>query len=191
LDERACEQGERDVPGDSDDHAASIWTIIHGLPEYDHCLQDPPLGAGGDPYSDLQVLMMERAGWKDFLAIGHRKRRERIGATARHTPRARCARRPGWIAASYDLRDWGIENRFEIFKKHQSRYARGVNAQLGARVQPGRARARGGDARSFGAPELPMAALREAAAHHDFVDPTATRFSRSRNSPASVSRKPS
>ena len=32
----------------------------------------------------------------------------------------------GLDASRYELRDWGIENRFEIFKRHQSRYAPGV-----------------------------------------------------------------
>ncbi|TMG93844.1 MAG: dihydroneopterin triphosphate diphosphatase [Betaproteobacteria bacterium] len=36
----------------------------------------------------------------------------------------------GLDAARYDLRDWGIENRFEIFKKHQSRFAPGVTHNL-------------------------------------------------------------
>jgi dATP pyrophosphohydrolase len=36
----------------------------------------------------------------------------------------------GLDAARYDLRDWGIENRFEIFKKHRSRYAPGVTHNL-------------------------------------------------------------
>ena len=32
----------------------------------------------------------------------------------------------GIDALQYRLEDWGIENRFEIFKKHLSRYADGV-----------------------------------------------------------------
>jgi dATP pyrophosphohydrolase len=32
----------------------------------------------------------------------------------------------GLDALRYGLRDWGVENRFEIFRKHQSRYAPGV-----------------------------------------------------------------
>ncbi len=36
----------------------------------------------------------------------------------------------GLDAARYDLQDWGIESRFEIFKKHRSRYAPGVTHNL-------------------------------------------------------------
>src|SRR5689334_24665920 len=33
-------------------------------------------------------------------------------------------------ATRYELRDWEIENRFEIFKRHRSRYAPGVTHNL-------------------------------------------------------------
>jgi dATP pyrophosphohydrolase len=74
---------------------------------------------------DLQVLMMERAGWKGFW-------QSVTGSLAREAERSRDAairevrEETGLDATRYDLRDWGIENRFEIFKKHRSRYAPGV-----------------------------------------------------------------
>ena len=75
--------------------------------------------------SDLQVLMMERAGWKDFW-------QSVTGSVAseseplRDTAIREVREETGLDALRYELRDWGIENRFEIFKKHQSRYAPGV-----------------------------------------------------------------
>lgn len=74
---------------------------------------------------DLQVLMMERAGWKDFW-------QSVTGSVASETEPLRdtavreVGEETGLDALSYDLRDWGIENRFEIFRKHRSRYAPGV-----------------------------------------------------------------
>ena len=74
---------------------------------------------------DLQVLMMERAGWKDFW-------QSVTGSVAseseplRETAIREVREETGLDALRYDLRDWGIENRFEIFKRHQSRYAPGV-----------------------------------------------------------------
>jgi dATP pyrophosphohydrolase len=74
---------------------------------------------------DLQVLMMERAGWKDFW-------QSVTGSVAseseplRDTAIREVREETGLDALRYELLDWGIENRFEIFKKHQSRYAPGV-----------------------------------------------------------------
>jgi dihydroneopterin triphosphate diphosphatase len=74
---------------------------------------------------DLQVLMMERAGWTDFW-------QSVTGSVASETePLHDTAVREvkeetGLDALRYGLRDWGVENRFEIFRKHQSRYAPGV-----------------------------------------------------------------
>jgi dihydroneopterin triphosphate diphosphatase len=74
---------------------------------------------------DLQVLMMERAGWKDFW-------QSVTGSVAseseplRDTAVREVKEETGLDALRYDLRDWGVENRFEIFRKHQSRYAPGV-----------------------------------------------------------------
>jgi dihydroneopterin triphosphate diphosphatase len=78
---------------------------------------------------DLQVLMMERAGWKGFW-------QSVTGSVADETEtwRATAVREvreeTGLEASRYDLRDWEIENRFEIFMKHRSRYAPGVTHNL-------------------------------------------------------------
>src|SRR3989442_15863766 len=77
----------------------------------------------------LQVLMMERAGWKGFWqsvtgSLAHESEPLR-GAAIREV-----REETGLDAIRYDLRDWGIENRFEIFKKHRSRYAPGVTHNL-------------------------------------------------------------
>ena len=78
---------------------------------------------------DLQVLMMERAGWKDFW-------QSVTGSVAseseplRDTAVREVREETGLDASRYDLQDWGIENRFEIFKRHQSRYAPGVTHNL-------------------------------------------------------------
>ena len=74
---------------------------------------------------DLHVLMMERAGWKNFW-------QSVTGSVAseseplRETAVREVLEETGLDASRYELRDWGIENRFEIFKRHQSRYAPGV-----------------------------------------------------------------
>lgn len=78
---------------------------------------------------DLQVLMMERAGWKDFWqsvtgSLAHEN--ELLRETAIREVREET----GIDANRYDLRDWGIENRFEIFRRHRSRYAPGVTHNL-------------------------------------------------------------
>ena len=78
---------------------------------------------------DLQVLMMERTGWKDFW-------QSVTGSVADESEPLRDAairevrEETGLDARRYDLRDWGIENRFEIFRRHQSRYAPGVTHNL-------------------------------------------------------------
>ena len=78
---------------------------------------------------DLQVLMMERTGWKDFW-------QSVTGSVADESEPLRDAairevrEETGLDASRYDLRDWDIENRFEIFKRHQSRYAPGVTHNL-------------------------------------------------------------
>jgi len=79
--------------------------------------------------ADLQVLMMERAGWKDFW-------QSVTGSVAseaeplRDTAVREVREETGLDAARYGLQDWGIENRFEIFKRHRSRYAPGVTHNL-------------------------------------------------------------
>ena len=78
---------------------------------------------------DLQVLMMERVGWTDFW-------QSVTGSVAtetepwRDTAIREVREETGLDASRYDLVDWGIENRFEIFRKHRSRYAPGVTHNL-------------------------------------------------------------
>jgi len=78
---------------------------------------------------DLQVLMMERAGWQGFWqsvtgSLAHEAESLRDAAIRE------VREETGLDAARYDLRDWAIENRFEIFKKHIGRYAPGVTHNL-------------------------------------------------------------
>ena len=78
---------------------------------------------------DLQVLMMERAGWQGFWqsvtgSVAHEAESLRDAAIRE------VREETGLDATRYDLRDWGVENRFEIFKRHQSRYAPGVTHNL-------------------------------------------------------------
>jgi len=78
---------------------------------------------------DLQVLMMERAGWKDFW-------QSVTGSVAgedepwRETAIREVREETGLDATRYELRDWGIENRFEIFRRNRSRYAPGITHNL-------------------------------------------------------------
>ena len=78
---------------------------------------------------DLQVLMLERAGWPGFWqsvtgSIDHEN--EPLIETAAREVREET----GIDVAQFRLEDWGIENNFEIFKKHRSRYAAGVTHNL-------------------------------------------------------------
>src|ERR1700704_4530217 len=78
---------------------------------------------------DLQVLMMERAGWQGFWqsvtgSLAHEAEGFRDAAIRE------VREETGLDATRYDLRDWGVENRFEIFKKHIGRYAPGVTHNL-------------------------------------------------------------
>jgi dATP pyrophosphohydrolase len=75
--------------------------------------------------ADLQVLMLERAGWPGFWqsvtgSIDH------VGEPLIETAAREVREETGIDALQYRLTDWGIENRFEIFKKNLSRYAAGV-----------------------------------------------------------------
>jgi dATP pyrophosphohydrolase len=74
---------------------------------------------------DLQVLMMERAGWKDFWqSVTGSVASE--GEPLQETAVREVREETGLDATRHDLRDWGIENRFEIFRRNRSRYAPGV-----------------------------------------------------------------
>jgi dATP pyrophosphohydrolase len=78
---------------------------------------------------DLLVLMMERAGWPGFwqsVTGGVDAEDEPLRETAIREVREET----GLDATRYDLRDWGIERSFEIFKRYRSRYAPGVTHNL-------------------------------------------------------------
>lgn len=79
--------------------------------------------------ADLLVLMLERAGWPGFWqsvtgSIDHEN--EPLFETAARE----VLEETGIDSAHYRLEDWGIENNFEIFKRHRSRYAEGVTHNL-------------------------------------------------------------
>ena len=79
--------------------------------------------------ADLQVLMLERAGWPGFWqsvtgSIDHDN--EPLAETAAREVREET----GIDIQQYKLEDWGIENNFEIFKQYRSRYAAGVTHNL-------------------------------------------------------------
>ena len=74
---------------------------------------------------DLQVLMLERAGWPGFWqsvtgSIEH------LDEPLIETAAREVLEETGIDASHYRLTDWGIENRFEIYKKNLSRYPEGV-----------------------------------------------------------------
>jgi dihydroneopterin triphosphate diphosphatase len=75
--------------------------------------------------ADLLVLMLERASWPGFWqsVTGSIEREDEplIATAAREV-----CEETGIDALQYKLEDWGIENRFEIFKQHLGRYAAGV-----------------------------------------------------------------
>ena len=73
--------------------------------------------------------MLERAGWPGFW-------QSVTGSVAdeseplRETASREVREETGLDAARYALSDWGIENRFEIFARHRSRYAPEVTHNL-------------------------------------------------------------
>jgi dATP pyrophosphohydrolase len=79
--------------------------------------------------AELQVLMLERAGWPGFWqsvtgSIDHEDE-PLIETAAREV-----LEETGIDISHYRLEDWGIERNFEIFKRHRSRYAPGVTHNL-------------------------------------------------------------
>lgn len=78
---------------------------------------------------DMQVLMMERAGWQGFWqsvtgSVAHE------AEALRDTAVREVREETGIDAGRHVLLDWGVANRFEIFRRHQSRYAPGVTHNL-------------------------------------------------------------
>jgi len=79
--------------------------------------------------ADLQVLMLERAGWPGFWqsvtgSVDHE------GEAYSDTAAREVAEETGIDVSHYRLDDWCIEKRFEIFKNYRSRYAPGVTHNL-------------------------------------------------------------
>jgi len=91
----------------------------------------------------LEVLLLERAPWPGYwqsVTGSVAREDEPLGETAVREVREET----GIDAARYPLADWGIDNRFEIYRKWRSRYAPGVTHNvervfgltLPARVEP-------------------------------------------------------
>ena len=75
--------------------------------------------------ADLQVLLIERAAapgfWQSVTGSLDRED-EALAATAARE----VAEETGIDATRYALSEWGIENRYEIFKRWRNRYAPGI-----------------------------------------------------------------
>ena len=75
--------------------------------------------------ADLQVLLIERAAapgfWQSVTGSLDRED-EALAATAARE----VAEETGIDTTRYALSDWGIENRYEIFKRWRNRYAPGI-----------------------------------------------------------------
>lgn len=74
---------------------------------------------------DLLVLMMERAAWPGFWqsvtgSLDHEDEPLRQAAVRE------VREETGLDAERYRLTDWNLSNHFDIFRRHQSRYAPGV-----------------------------------------------------------------
>lgn len=75
--------------------------------------------------ADLQVLMMERTAWPGFWqsvtgSVDYEDEPLREAAVRE------VREETGLEAERYTLRDWNTSNHFDIFRRHQSRYAPGV-----------------------------------------------------------------
>ena len=75
--------------------------------------------------SDAQVLLMERVPWPGFWQSVTGSV-DSLDEPLRETAIREVMEETGLDAARYELSDWGIENRYEIFKRWRSRYAPGV-----------------------------------------------------------------
>jgi dATP pyrophosphohydrolase len=75
--------------------------------------------------ADLQVLLIERAAAPGFWqsVTGSLDREDEALAV---TAAREVAEETGIDATRYALSDWGIENRYEIFKRWRNRYAPGI-----------------------------------------------------------------
>lgn len=75
--------------------------------------------------ADLQVLLMERVPWPGYWqsVTGSVDDEDE---PYRETAIREVAEETGIDANLYELTDWGIDNRYEIFKQWRSRYAPGV-----------------------------------------------------------------
>ena len=73
---------------------------------------------------ELQVLLLERADkpgfWQSVTGS------QEPGETLRATAIRELAEETGLDATSYPLEDWGMSNRFEIFRHWRGRYAPGI-----------------------------------------------------------------
>jgi dATP pyrophosphohydrolase len=73
---------------------------------------------------ELDVLLLERADrpgfWQSVTGSMHE------GEDLEQTARREVREETGIDAASYPLRDWRVQNRFEIFRSWSSRFAPGV-----------------------------------------------------------------
>ena len=75
--------------------------------------------------ADLQVLLMERVPWPGFWQSVTGSV-DRIDEPLLETAVREVKEETGLDATRYTLSDWGVENRFEIFKQWRGRYAPGV-----------------------------------------------------------------
>ncbi len=119
--------------------------------------------------ADLQVLMLERAGWPGFWqsvtgSIDHDN--EPLAETAAREVREET----GIDVSQYRLEDWGIENNFEIFKQHRSRYAAGVTHNLEHIFGLELPAIAAGTTRTDRTPALRMAAVERGGRAHAVVD---------------------
>ncbi len=78
--------------------------------------------------TDLQVLLMERADapglWQSVTGS------QQVGETLEATAIREVYEETGLHATHYELRDWAIETRYEIYERWRHRYAAGVTHNI-------------------------------------------------------------
>lgn len=74
---------------------------------------------------DFQVLLMERVPWPGFWQSVTGSVDD-VNEPLHETAIREVREETGLDATRYELTDWGIENRYEIFRQWRSRYAPGV-----------------------------------------------------------------